>query len=146
MFSSRLTGDPVNRRLWLGSFCSALLAASVGVSAQPRGRTHRIGILGVRPPDPSDPETVRLDEVFVQVLRDRGYVEGDNLIIERRYWGGVVDRLPKLAAELASLKLDVIAVSSPSSYWVRAVRRHHGTRATRTWPRQLRWIQSSWGS
>lgn len=112
MFSSRLTGDPVNRRLWLGSFCSALLAASVGVSAQPRGRTHRIGILGVRPPDPSDPETVRLDEVFVQVLRDRGYVEGDNLIIERRYWGGVVDRLPKLAAELASLKLDVIAVSS----------------------------------
>jgi len=101
----------VNRRLWLGS-CGALLAASVGVSAQQRGRTYRIGVLGVLPPDSRDPETVRLSEVFAQVLRERGYVEGDNLIIERRFWGGVVDRLPKLAAELASLKLDVITVNT----------------------------------
>jgi len=112
MFAALLTGDPVNRRLWLGSFCCALLSASVGVSAQRSGRTHRLGVLGVLPPDPSDPDTVRLFEVFVQVLRERGYVEGDNLIIERRYWGGVVDRLPKLAAELASLKLDAITVNT----------------------------------
>jgi putative tryptophan/tyrosine transport system substrate-binding protein len=102
----------MNRRLWLCSFCGALLGAPVVALAQRGGRTYRIGVLGVMPPDPSDPDSVRLGEVFLQTLRERGYVEGDNLIIERRFWGGVVDRLPTLAAELASLKLGVVTVNT----------------------------------
>ncbi len=101
----------MNRRLWLRSFSGALLGAPMLASAQRGGRTYRIGVLGVLPPDPNDVDGVRLSELFEQALRERGYVEGDNLVIERRFWGGVVDRIPKLAAELAGLKLDAITVN-----------------------------------
>ncbi len=102
----------MNRRLWLSSFSGALLGAPILVLAQLGGRTYRIGVLGVLPTEPNDVEGVRLNELFLQALRDRRYVEGDNLVIERRFWGGVVDRLPKLAADLAGLKLDAIIVNA----------------------------------
>ena len=101
----------MNRRLWLCSICG-LLGAPLVALAQRSSHMYRIGILGILPPDPSDADGVRLAEVFRQALRERGYVEGDNLVIERRFWGGVVDRLPKLAAELAGLNLDVITVNA----------------------------------
>jgi putative ABC transport system substrate-binding protein len=104
--------NSMNRRLWLRSMGAALLGTPCVAFAQRSSRTYRVGILGVLPPDQSDPEGVRLGEVFRQALRERGYVEGDNLVIERRFWGGVVDRLPKVAAELAGLKLDVVTVNA----------------------------------
>jgi putative ABC transport system substrate-binding protein len=107
-----LKGDSMNRRFWLCSFFASLLGAPVVALAQRSGRVYRVGVLGVLPADPSDADAVRLGEVFLQALRERGYVEGDNLVIERRFWGGVVDRLPKLAAELASLNLDVVTVNT----------------------------------
>jgi len=51
-------------------------------------------------------------EAFRQGLRDLGYIEGQNLIIEYRYAEGKLDRLPELAAELVRLKVDAIFVQS----------------------------------
>src|SRR4029077_8139935 len=47
-------------------------------------------------------------EAFRQGLRERGYVEGKNIVIEWRYGEGNVDRLPAVAAELVRLKVDLI--------------------------------------
>ena len=49
-----------------------------------------------------------LEELFLDAMRVLGYVEGRNLIVERRYADNHLERLPALAAELASLKVDVI--------------------------------------
>jgi putative ABC transport system substrate-binding protein len=59
-------------------------------------------------------------------MRERGYVEGRNLIVERRYAGGKLERLPDLAAELVGLKVDIILASSAAI--------PAASRATRTIP------------
>ena len=51
-------------------------------------------------------------EVFRQGLRDLGYIEGKNILIEYRYMEGNQDRIPSLVAELVQLKVDVLVVSS----------------------------------
>src|SRR5215210_4592973 len=66
---------------------------------QPPGRV-RLGYLRLAPPaGPS----ASWHDAFVDGLRDHGYVEGDNLVIERRDAGGQPDRYPVLAAELVAL-------------------------------------------
>jgi len=75
--------------------------------AEPAGKVYRIGYLAQGYPD--DPSGTGSREGFVQGLRELGYVEGRNLVIEYR-WGELkFDRLPGLAAELVRLKVDVIA-------------------------------------
>ena len=53
-------------------------------------------------------------EAFRQGLRELGYVEGKNIVIEYRYAEGKTDRLPALADELVRLKVDVIVTGGPS--------------------------------
>src|SRR5262249_15539196 len=92
---------------------SAMLFALCGsVEAQQPKKVPRIGILSSGSPSSSKEEI----EPFRQGLRDLGYIEGQNITIERRYAEGMAERLPDLAAELVHLKVDVMVVSgSPST-------------------------------
>jgi putative ABC transport system substrate-binding protein len=92
----------------MGMLAGSLLAAPLAAEAQQAGKVWRIGILA--PGVPQDPSRSPL----LQPLRDLGYVENQNLVAERRYAEGKIERLPDLAAELVKLKVDVIfAVSTP---------------------------------
>jgi putative tryptophan/tyrosine transport system substrate-binding protein len=72
--------------------------------AQQPTKVHRVGLLSAR----SSSSESRRAEAFRQGLRDLGYVEGKNIVIDYRYAEGKSERLPDLAAELVRLKVDVI--------------------------------------
>jgi putative ABC transport system substrate-binding protein len=96
----------------LGFALSAMLFALGGsANAQQAAGIHRIGILI---PTSGSFLSAR-DEAFRQRLRQLGYVEGKNIVIEYRYAEGKSERLPDLAAELVGLKVDVIVTVSPSA-------------------------------
>jgi len=92
-------------------FAGALLAVAVTVDAQQTKKIPRIGYLGV------NPRSVNLAriEAFQQGLRELGYSEGKNIVIEWRSAEGKVDRLPALASELVRLKVDIIVTNGPIS-------------------------------
>ena len=73
----------------------------------------RIGFLG---PNSGD-MAWHLFAVFRQVLREHGWVEGRNVVIEVRFADGKVDRLPVLVAELIQLKVDVIVAGASVATW-----------------------------
>jgi putative tryptophan/tyrosine transport system substrate-binding protein len=81
-----------------------LLLAPRTAEAQPPTKVYRIGRLNPGPPLEPNPGL----EAFRQGLRDLGYVEGQNLVIEDRHAAGNQARLRDLAAELVRLKVDVI--------------------------------------
>ena len=81
-----------------------LLTAVPLVEAQQAQRISRIGYVRVVDRDPESPNV----KTFRQGLRDLGYVEGKNIIIEYRYADGNRGRIPALVAELVQLKVDVI--------------------------------------
>jgi len=89
--------------------------------AQQGAKVARIGWLGLEP-DCSP----HLRAAFLEGLRDLGYVEGRNLVIESRYAGGSAERAPAAAAELAALKLDVIVAGTTPT----ALAAKHATRTT----------------
>jgi putative ABC transport system substrate-binding protein len=82
----------------------AFPAAPHGVAAQTPAKVFRIGVLGAT----SASAYARQIEAFRQGLRDLGYVEGKNIILEYRWAEGRYDRLPDLAAELVRLKPDLL--------------------------------------
>ena len=88
-------------------FVVVLLAVAVIAEAQQPTKVPRIGYLsGVdAASDSARYEAIRL------ALRERGYIEGQNIAIEYRYAEGKNDRLPELAAELVRLKVDIIVVA-----------------------------------
>jgi len=83
-----------------------LLAAPLAAQAQGEAKVHRIGYLNLR----SGP--VAQDEAFLKGLRELGYVEGRNLVIEYRWAAEKEDRLPALAADLVQLNVEVIVTSA----------------------------------
>ena len=90
-----------------------LLAAPVAADAQPPGKVARIGILSTTS-RASGAMRVAIDP-FCQGLRDLGYVEGKNIVIEYRWAEGRPERLPELTAELVRLKMDVIVALDPGA-------------------------------
>ena len=94
----------MNRRTFIGSISGGVLAASLSARAQQKGKVYRIGILETVP---AAQDAANLDALR-KGLRDLGYVEGRNLIIEYRSADGRAERFPDLAAELLRLKVDLI--------------------------------------
>jgi len=87
-----------------------LLALCSSVEAQQAKKVPRIGILS-----PLSSSADDLLDAFRQGLRELGYVEGRNIVIEYRSAEGRNDRLPELAAELVRLKVDVLVTTGPAA-------------------------------
>ena len=85
----------------------ALVAVGMIAEAQQPKKVHRIGFLATVSPSTISDRV----EAFRQGLRELGYVEGKNIVIEWRYAEGKADRLPGLAAELVRLKVDLIVTA-----------------------------------
>jgi putative ABC transport system substrate-binding protein len=97
----------MNRRRFLLTSLAGVLAAPLTAEAQKATKVPRIGVLlsNSQASHSTDIEGFRLG------LRERGYVEGRNIAIEYRYGDGKLDRLPRLAAELVGLDVEVIVTS-----------------------------------
>jgi ABC-type uncharacterized transport system substrate-binding protein len=94
----------MDRRTFITIVGGSILAAPLAVEAQQAAKMPRIGVLATGMAGASP----KLREAFLQGLRDLGYVEGRNVVIEYRFAEGNFERLPALAAELVALKVDVI--------------------------------------
>ncbi len=100
----------MDRRAFIAS-TFGILAAPLAAAAQPAGKIARIGYLAA-----DLAGNPLATEAFRQGLRDLGYVEGHNLMIEYRSAAGTPERLPALAAELVALKVEVIvAPNTPAA-------------------------------
>jgi putative ABC transport system substrate-binding protein len=93
----------MHRRRFLLTSLAGVLAAPLAVEAQQAAKVYRLGWLSDGPQTPSAPSVA-----FADTLRELGYVEGRNLVIDRRYAAFNYDRLPELAADLVRLNPDVI--------------------------------------
>jgi putative ABC transport system substrate-binding protein len=91
--------------IFLVALALTVVGASLPANAQEQTKVPRIGYLSPRP-GPS-----HFDEAFRQGLRELGYVEGKNIIIDYRYAAWVWDRLPILAAELVRRKVDILVAT-----------------------------------
>src|SRR5437016_12401615 len=92
----------MNRRAFIGTLAGGLLTAPLAAEAQRAGKVPRIGFLRSGPPPQA------FVEGFQQGLRELGYVEGQNIIIEYRF----ADRGTAEQSELLRLKVDVILASA----------------------------------
>ena len=102
------------RRAFIGTLAGGLFATPLAAEAQGARTVPRIGVLSVG--TLGTPETERGLDAFRQGLRELGYVQGQNILIEYRAADGKLERLPRLATELARLKVDVIlATATPAA-------------------------------
>ncbi len=110
----------MRRRDFLGVLTGAAVAWPLAASAQPRGgKIPRAGfLLNVRS---------ELVEALFKGLRDAGYIEGQNIIVETRFAGNMLDRIDQFATELVALNCDLIFAAGP--YAILAL-----TKATSTVP------------
>ena len=141
----------MRRREFISLLGGAVVARPLAARAQQAGKVYRVGVIfttapvsemtGPRPTHPSERSCMR--------LRDLGYVEGRNLVLERRSAEGRFERFGDIVAELVRLKADVIVTSgNPTARAAKAVtttvpivaagrRRSRGRRA-RSEPRATR--------
>jgi putative ABC transport system substrate-binding protein len=107
----------MDRRAFIGTLASGLLAAPRAAEAQQAGKVCRVGVLTNKA---SDPAEARLWQAFRSGLRERGWIEGQNILIEFRAAEGNTARLPELAADLVRLKVDLIVARA--SIWVQTAK------------------------
>jgi putative ABC transport system substrate-binding protein len=108
----------ITRRAFIASLIAVV--APLAAQAQQAGKVYRVGFLWDSPA--VWPHAL---EGFRQGLRDLGWVEGQNIVVEYRWAEGRFDRLPGLAEELVRLKVDVIV--APSSIYAGAAKRATST-------------------
>jgi len=102
----------MDRRTFVGTVATSLLACAQIVGAQQKGKVWRVGFLagGVRPPDGAAPAPLR------EALQALGYAEGKDIIYEGRWGEGHNERLRELATELISRKVDlIVAFGGPAA-------------------------------
>ena len=121
----------MDRRMFIGCVTGGLLAAPLAARAQQVGKVYRIGILEAIP---AARNGANLDALR-KGLRDLGYVEGRNLVIEYRSADGRAERFPDLASELVRLKVDLIVTRG---------RQPPGRPKTR--PAQFQWSWRRWAT
>src|SRR6266567_8054622 len=99
----------MDRRTFIGAVAAAIVAAPLAASAQTATPVHRIGVLsaGARPQADIDAENV--------ALRAFGWVEGQNLLFERRYANGRAELVRPFADELVRLKVEIIVTVGTSA-------------------------------
>jgi putative tryptophan/tyrosine transport system substrate-binding protein len=97
----------MSKGIFCFALCAMLFALSFSASAQPPKQTFRIGIMLSGSPASNASRIA----AFRDGLRERGYIEGQNIAIDYRYAEGKIDRFPLLAAELVRLKPDVLVTS-----------------------------------
>jgi len=103
----------MDRRTFLGTLTGGLFAAPLAAEGQPPGRPARVGFLTAGPRSSFESGERRVyREAFSGRLRELGWTEGQNLVIEGRYADGAYDRLQGLAVELVRLPVDVIFANS----------------------------------
>src|SRR5215510_14463867 len=99
----------MKRKITVLNLCAMLFAFCSGAEAQQPTKVPRVGYLVA-----GSPITART-ESFRQGLRELGYVEGKNIVIEWRSAEGKLDRIPALVAELVRLKVDIIVTGGPAA-------------------------------
>jgi putative ABC transport system substrate-binding protein len=105
----------MRRREFITLLCGAAVARPLAAFAQQAGKVYRVGLIAVAIPvsEMAGPEPVSPSvRAFVQGLRALGYVEGQNLILERRSAEGRSERFGDIVAELVRLKADVIVTAT----------------------------------
>ncbi len=116
-------GRRLSRRSFIRAAAGVLVVPPRSARGQQPERVYRIGFLGTASREPMAP----FFTAFADGLRELGYVEGRNVVIEHRYADLDLERYPALAADLVRIPVDVIVVGAPPG--IRAARQ-----ATRTIP------------
>jgi putative ABC transport system substrate-binding protein len=101
----------MNRKITVLTLSTLLLALSIPAEAQQPAKVPRIGVLAG---GSASSDSARI-EALRRGLRELGYVEGKNIVIESEYAGGKTDRLSELAAALVRLKVEVIVTAGPAA-------------------------------
>ena len=99
----------MRRRDFIAAFAGAAVC-SIGARAQQPKKVARIGFLATGPLEA--PETRTILNAFYQGLREHGYIDGENVIVEVRAADSKIERFPALASELVGLNLDLIVASN----------------------------------
>jgi putative ABC transport system substrate-binding protein len=126
----------MDRRVFIGTVAGGLLVAPFAAFAQQPAKVPRIGILGSGDGPGWDG--------FRRGLRELGYTEGGNIVLECRWAEGKIDRFPHLAIELVQMKVDLIATAGVDA----TVAAKHATSsipivmATAAYPVETRLVES----
>jgi putative ABC transport system substrate-binding protein len=111
----------MNRRTAIRQLATFFLTTASFAHAQQPKKVSRVGLLS----GAADPAKPVLWEPFFEALRQLGYSEGKNIILERRFANGKSERVPEFAVDLARLKVDVIVVTGTTE--TRAAKQATGT-------------------
>ena len=98
----------IQRREFIGALASAAVAWPLTARAQQAGKIYRIGFLANDPAIPAQ----SAGQAFLDGLSENGFIEGKNIIVERRFAEGRTDRYAELVAELTRLDVNVLVTSA----------------------------------